>query len=562
MAIATIERDPARDTGTPDLRFRLLQQVCGTPQAAFWRAIDRRSGKPCVVRVIDADREQSSRRLGELHRERTLAERIDHPGVLHADVPLIEAERIFQVVDPEPARAVERDAEGGRLAVLNLLVAVAAVLSAAHARGVYHGALSRESCLRSGDGRVLVQGFMGDAAGAAAVRDGAATDHRAFLEFATDMLRATGGPPPRLRRYFTQHLSAGAPKASPSAMAELCADLRESLEDTFPWPLAGPTAEAAAPVGPALVAAVKSIVPVIVEGPRASVPSAADESPTLSLPIALAIEETPTLTLPIALAANESTKEPAADVPARLEAVPPASKRADAGRPRPKERNAVAAPARLTVLDPAASGLELVRPSGAGRGRRAKAPAVDRQPEAPEAVPARTDVPVLQQLTANPAVATLRAAGKPVQADEPRGRGWRPWLAGLVALLAIAATLQFTPKSRPTASLASPAGVDAAGAPPVAAAPVVAPKPATSASAAVDLAPASRAEVPALPAKRALPAVDAPAASRPRRRRRSDPRLRPCRHRGCRRLAPPLRSPLRSPLRQRRTTRRRVLPRP
>ncbi|MCU0623889.1 MAG: hypothetical protein MUF53_08495, partial [Gemmatimonadaceae bacterium] len=182
MAIATSERDTARDAGTPDLRFRLLQQVCGSPTAGFWLAIDRRTGKTCVVRVLDADREQSSRRLGELHRERTLAERIGHPGVLRLDVPLIEAERIFQVVDPEPARAIEPETEGGRLAVLNLLVGVASVLADAHARGVFHGAFSAASCLRGGDGRVLVQGFTGDAASAAAVRDGAAADHRAFLD--------------------------------------------------------------------------------------------------------------------------------------------------------------------------------------------------------------------------------------------------------------------------------------------------------------------------------------------------------------------------------------------
>jgi len=449
VAIATIERDPARDTGTPDLRFRLLQQVCGSPSAGYWRAIDRRSGKPCVVRVIDADPEQSSRRLGELHRERTLAERIGHPGVLRADVPLIEADRIFQVVDPEPARAVEPDAEGGRLAVLNLLVAVASVLAEAHSRGVFHGAFSRASCLRSGDGRVLVQGFTGDAASAAAVRDGAAADHRAFLDFANEMLRQTGGPPPRLRRYFTQHLADPAPKPAATAMADLCTDLRESLEDTFPWPLA------AQAVDTAITA----------------------ESPTLTL-VQRDLEIAP---------------DPVADLPTRPDALRPAvSKQADADRPRIPDAN-VAAPAgdlrvvpsvvRETqpVLTSAASPdpangrpPDDVAPIEAGGARRrrakARAAAAARQPEAPKADRVLADVPVLQQLTASPAPAAARASTPRAREDAPRGRSGRPWLTGLATLLVIAAAMFLSSRSRaPETPGAAP--VPASGEMPVSQAP-------------------------------------------------------------------------------------------
>ena len=82
MAIATVERDSTRGSGASEPRFKLVEEVCRTGDLQFWRATDRRSGKPCVVRVIDAGREESSRRLGDLHRERQLAERIAHAAVL------------------------------------------------------------------------------------------------------------------------------------------------------------------------------------------------------------------------------------------------------------------------------------------------------------------------------------------------------------------------------------------------------------------------------------------------------------------------------------------------
>ena len=400
MAIATIERDPARDSGTSDLRFRLLQEVCRTPEASFWRAHDRRSGKSCVVRVIDADREESSRRLGDLHRERTLAERIGHPGVMRCDVPLIEADRIFQLVDPEPARTVDLESEGGRLALLTLLVGVAAVLADAHGRGVFHGAFSRVSCLRTDDGRVIVQGFRGDAPSPAAVREGVAADHRAFLEFATEMLRHTGGPPPRLRRYFTQHLGADAPKPSATPLADLGTDLRESLEDTFPWPLAGSPPE----VGPL----------------GAPAPNDSADSPTLTLEIPRGMELP---TRPVKSKSKEAPKpRPAAK--AATEAVASESKRA------------------LVRGDAGSIVLRLDSPV-----RRAAATGAATAASAAIASP--------------PDFSPVRAARRDLEdEDTPPTRSLRPWLVAAVVIVILGATIQFAGKSRrPAAS--SPAPVTA-----------------------------------------------------------------------------------------------------
>lgn len=418
MAIATVERDPARDTGASDLRFRLLQEICRTPEASFWRALDRRSGKNVVVRVIEADREESSRRLSDLHRERTLAERIGQSGVMRCDVPLIEADRIFQLVDPEPARIVDGETEGGRLAVLNLLVAAAVVLADAHAHGVFHGAFSRTSCLRAADGRLLVQGFMGDAPSAAAVRDGVASDHRAFLEFANEMLQHTGGPPPRLRRYFMQQLAANPPKTSARPLADLCADLRESLEDTFPWPLAGNVAEASPAIDPiATMPAVK---------PDTATPARARG-----------------LVGPVTAAAQAASRS-------RSKSNSKESRKAAAAEPATPVAVERVAPARVTALP--------VTASAAAPGRVVVA-APTRAAAATPSVPRPTTTVQVLHPTHVPDRAPPPAADAESDDDAPRGRrALRPWLAALAALVAIGVLLYFGVKSRaPVAPAAAPA---------------------------------------------------------------------------------------------------------
>ncbi|MCP5328015.1 MAG: hypothetical protein H7A18_09080 [Sinobacteraceae bacterium] len=240
MAIVHFDRDSTRlDDGASEARFRPIQEICRSGDFGYWRALDGRSGNSCVVRVFETGGADTARRLGELHRERLLAERLARPDVLRTDVPLIEDERIFQLVDSEPVRMIDAAARvdsSCRLRIITQLANIARVLADAHARGVFHGDFSRASCLYTADDRLLIQGFRGDAAGAAAIRDGVAADHRAFLAFAQDMLQRSGGPPPRLRRYFLRALAADAPRPATDAMATLADELRESLEDTFPWP--------------------------------------------------------------------------------------------------------------------------------------------------------------------------------------------------------------------------------------------------------------------------------------------------------------------------------------
>lgn len=383
MAIVPFDRDPARLGGISESRFKLLQEVCRCGDGAYWSAVDRRSGRNCVVRVFETGSADTSRRLGELHRERVLAERLARPEVLRTDVPLIEGKRIFQLVDPEPACTIDAAGEGGRLAIIMLLVNVARVLADAHALGVFHGAFSRASCLRTADGRLLVQGFSGDAVVAAAVRDGAAADHRAFLEFAQDLLQDSGGPPPRLRRYFRRELAPEAPRPALNALATLADELRESLEDTFPCTAAGARVVPLAPLRTETaverVTPAPSPMPAPVRASRQTSPDVASRAATVapaastaSAPTAVAIPQVPAAhSAPVALMSSgvaAASAAVAAFVPARAPAAAAASVPASTPASAPASASVhVTASARASVSAPAStSGPALASASAPG----------------------------------------------------------------------------------------------------------------------------------------------------------------------------------------------------
>ena len=136
---------------------------------------------------------------------------------------------------PSRQLAFGPNARGG---ALRAALAIAGTLAQAHSRGIVHGALKPE-CLRTGDsGEVRITGFQGAAASPAQLREAATADVAAFLHCAGVLLGPSGGPPPRLRGVFEGRvvLSADDPL---QAMAALRDELRESLEDTFPWPIPG-----------------------------------------------------------------------------------------------------------------------------------------------------------------------------------------------------------------------------------------------------------------------------------------------------------------------------------
>lgn len=463
MAIATFDRDAARSGAGSEPRFKLVEELFRTGDAVFWRAEDRRSHRSVTVRIIDVGREDSTRRLGDLHRERTLADRLGHPEVLRTDVPLIEADRIFQLVDPQPVSSMDSMRDVARLPLLMLLVAAARVLAEAHARGVFHGAFTRSSCLRAADGRLILQGFTGDAPAAAAVRDGMAADHHAFLVLADELLQASGGPPPRLRRYFQRELAPGAARPAPNALANLADELRESLEDTFPWPAATPTAATSAKAGLALAPSA---------GPTAGVtpPVAAAAHPVATPSASSSRSNTPPRA--VATASVNSSQRALQTVPAATPAPPPmlspvlavasgSSERASVPQPAAAPRLAWSVQA---VAAKPVSPMQLVAPKPASQAAPTAAAGAAAAATGAAAVRSPTDVWYPPVNTSAPA----REA-----TEEPRAsRSLRPWIALALLIAALAAVWQFGGKHEPAlgSRVATPSvggDVGVAPAPPV-----------------------------------------------------------------------------------------------
>ncbi len=202
---------------------------------SYWRARESRGGREVVVRVIDAPTATHPRWLEQLQRERALGERLQSPCVLRTQVPPVEGACIVQAVEPMPARLLRFDGTQ-RMSALRAALRIAETLAHCHALGHAHGTLASSSLLATSSGEPLICGF-GMAGGSAHdLQQHAARDVLDLVDRVSEMLAASGGPPARLRRV----LETGQPLRSMdpmSAMAWLRDELREAMEDTFPWPV-------------------------------------------------------------------------------------------------------------------------------------------------------------------------------------------------------------------------------------------------------------------------------------------------------------------------------------
>jgi hypothetical protein len=120
--------------------------------------------------------------------------------------------------------------------MLQALIGVGDVMARVHARGAWHGAFSADSCLLGRDGRAVLTGFSGDGDQAEARRDGIAGDIAGFARTALQLLEAAGGATPRVSALLGRVQRVTDEGQTPMSMAEICAELRESLDDTFPLP--------------------------------------------------------------------------------------------------------------------------------------------------------------------------------------------------------------------------------------------------------------------------------------------------------------------------------------
>jgi hypothetical protein len=220
----------------PALRFLLVERLFEAGDGiSYWRARESRSGRDRVVRVIDAQPGSHPRWLEQLHRERALADRFDSPQVLRTQVPQVDGTRIVQAVEGAPVRLLRFDG-GQRMSALRAALRVVETLAQCHARGHAHGALVASRLLATATGEPLICGF-GVAGGSAHdLRQLVARDLWDALDRIAEILAPSGGPPARLRQLF----DTGEPLRGMDpmfGMAWLRDELRNALEDTFPWPV-------------------------------------------------------------------------------------------------------------------------------------------------------------------------------------------------------------------------------------------------------------------------------------------------------------------------------------
>jgi hypothetical protein len=309
LATAPSDRSSKSVAPATGPRFHLAGLICRAGSSEYWNAVDGRSGRAVALRVADAGVEDAPLHVAALQRERALAERLGPVGLLRGEVPHAEGGRIVQAVSPEPAGVLSAAHAGNPVAMLHSLIGVGDVIARVHARGAWHGAFSADSCLLGRDGRVVLTGFAGDGDQAEARRAGIAGDIADFARTALQLLEAAGGATPRVSALLGRAQRVADGGKAPPAMAEICAELRESLDDTFPLPR---------PLEPAAPAAVQAVGASTAERAEPLAPKAAPQAAAKKLvlvhPVATAPRATDTATTaaPVALVATTRTGDRAA----------------------------------------------------------------------------------------------------------------------------------------------------------------------------------------------------------------------------------------------------------
>lgn len=371
---------------------------------------------------------------------------------------------------PSRQLAFGPNARGG---ALRAALAIAGTLAQAHSRGIIHGALKPE-CLRTGDsGEVRIIGFQGAAASPAQLREAATADVAAFLHCAGVLLGPSGGPPPRLRGVFEGRvvLSADDPL---QAMAALRDELRESLEDTFPWPIPGWERPPGKPA-PVVQRVEQGGAPKRQTAPVPPTPPTALNPPKEARLAAAPDVVAPTVAPPVAavpVVAAPAVARPVTAAPAAPVAHTPKV-------PLPPPVVAVVEPAVLHALQPSSQPAS-TPPSRPGNGgapmvQAAVARAVLQALESTAEGPATPQVPAASRKAPRVAVQSVATAGS--------GRRQSAWWSGpaawlCVGLLASAATLWVldsvygiadassdAPTATPSAAVATSRSLPAAGTP-------------------------------------------------------------------------------------------------
>jgi len=169
--------------GTTLGHYRITSALGAGGMGAVYRAIDTRLGREVALKVLPVDVSSSRHRLERFQREARTVAALNHPhivtihsieeagGIHFLTMELVEGQSLDRVI-PSSGFPIER--------ILEIGVAVAAAVAAAHEKGIVHRDLKPANVMVASDGRIKVLDF-----GLAKVAHPAAEDVAAPTELHT-----------------------------------------------------------------------------------------------------------------------------------------------------------------------------------------------------------------------------------------------------------------------------------------------------------------------------------------------------------------------------------------